>query len=225
MRHILFVFLTALILAPLGSLAQDVPPADAAQTAGSDSVAVKFIPISDLANQTAEIAKRLRAAMDLAFPNSDVAAIVENWTEFTEEQAAFVVETDERIASEASDEQLQELLRKWEVRRQQLATWVNVLDNRIDKLNPELSVMTESRDSWSLTRSVALRDSLPASVVAQIDTVLSAIGEVVSRLRTQLDVVLEIDGRVTLENVEAVAVLERLAKYQTEVLADRLSRP
>ncbi|MFV1979947.1 MAG: mechanosensitive ion channel family protein [Rhodothermia bacterium] len=224
MRHIVTFFFVAQILTPLTSVAQDAGQAGTTQSAQSDSIAAKVISISDLAERTGKVAVRLREADDLARADPDVTRIDENWVEFTATQAALVIDTDESLASEASDEQLNELLRRWEVRRQQLETLVDVLTNRIGELNPELLSIVQGRDIWSRTRSMAVRDSLPTSLVAQIDTVLFAIDDVSSRLRTRLDLVLEIDGRVTLENVEAVSMLDKLGKYQTEVLADRLSR-
>jgi potassium efflux system protein len=224
MRQILAFSLIGLLFTPLASAAQETESQDAEQSAQSDTVAAAAISISDLANRTGEVAQRLRAAIDLAAPDPDVTEIGNQWPEFSAVQSALRTETDEGLASGVSDGQLQEILRRWEVQHQQLESWEIILGNRIDALNGELSVIREARESWTLTRSSAVQDNLPASLVAQVDSVLAAVELVTSSLRSRLDHVLEIEGNVTFENIEVVSSQERLGKFQSAVLADRLSR-
>ena len=225
MTRILSILLVGTALLARPTFGQEVEPVDsAASTAADDSIAAAAIQVSDLANQTGEIARRLRAADALTDPDPNVTEIEDEWAEFTAMQDELERETEESLAADASDAQLDELLRRWQIQRQQLERWEDVLADRIDELNREVSGLTQARESWTVTRSTAVRDDLPAPFIAQIDTVLVAIDEVASRLRSRLDVVLELHGRLTFENVDAVAAQESLGKFQADVLTDRLSR-
>ncbi|MFC2085714.1 mechanosensitive ion channel family protein [Bacteroidota bacterium] len=224
MRLVSIFCLVSLILVPTFSRGQEATPRDSTQLISVDSVEAGAIRISDLADQTGITVRRLRAAAALSEPNPEILEIDTRFAAAAGELAALQSETNESLSSDASQEQLDELQRRWRVQIRELETWEVVLGERIEKLNQEGSELQQERDPWALTRSVAARDEFPASLLGQIDTVLVSIDRVNDMLRRRFDAVLELEGQVTRANLAAVKALESLGKVRSEVMTERLSR-
>jgi small-conductance mechanosensitive channel len=180
------------------------------------------IPQSELADHAEEVAARARRSRELLEPDPEIETILAEWPSFRSSLSDLKIETSKLDDEDTPQPVFDETLRRWSVRYGQLEDWEDALSARIQALNDEIEAVTAIRARWDATRGAAVADSLPETIIGQIDSVLSGTGRLLPRLQTERDRILDLQGRMTYENVEVVETLERLRARQTEALTGRL---
>jgi len=221
-RHFLATsFLFIGLILPVVSAAQ----IDSLHTVATDSSAAAELTIrlSELADQTVVVSARVLSADALSTQAPGVKDILDDWEDFSAELDELVIVTSELANLRTSPEQLDELLRRWQVHREQAIAWSSILSGRIEVLNLEVSHLVTMRSLWLRTRNEAIEEGRPASTISQINRVVDQIDKVVPALRERLDIVLDIQSRLALKNSVGPFAIERLSKFRTRALKDRLS--
>jgi small-conductance mechanosensitive channel len=157
-------------------------------------------------------------------PDPDVERIALEWPEFRLELSQLKVETADALDLETSESVLAELSRRWQIDQEQLQDWQEDLSRRIEELNLEVEILSSARLRWEATRVKASRDSLPETIIAQIDSVISVTDRTLPPLREARDRVLDLQSRITYENVEAQGTLDHINSLRSRQITDRFSR-
>jgi len=223
MQRLIQLLVVSAILIPSWADAQHTLPADTADTVSADSVQ-EAISVAELAGRTRAIADHLRRIQGILKPDARLTEIESAWPRFKSGQDRLAAETDTVVAAEVSEVRLDELRRRLQIQVVQLASWEETLSQQIDALSSELTATERAGESWRLTQSAAEREELPPILRIQIDSVVQDIADATNALRARLSEVLELEGRVTLESVEAGTAQDRLGQFETEALLERLRR-
>ena len=214
----LFVLAAVAMLSPPHARAQGSREADASQ---GEQQAADTAPV---AIQAPEIARRVAAANERlrelrALVEADP-AVVELRERFPELEASLLALAKDPASLDPeglSRRSLDNLRQRWLSYKTQLDDWAATLAARAETLDGSRGTLAAVRATWEATAQQAEIDEFPDATVAQINSVIEAIGAAEEELRARQEVVLTLQNQVVGESIRITEVLERIDAAREEV--------
>jgi small-conductance mechanosensitive channel len=173
----------------------------------------------------------VRSARELGELSAPVPEIQEIQSQLPE-QAAQLEERERRAKSLAADPTslvaLEEELKTWELAREQLASSLTLLTQRLTDLEAALEDLSQQRAVWKVTEQAALDAVAPDTVVARIRDVRQTLKDAKRSVEQRRDELLALQAQVAEEEKRARTALDALTEARTSfrsLLFLRDSRP
>ena len=169
------------------------------------------IPAAKIARGAGHASRTLRAIRSRPFPDPVQAEIEGDFRETIE-----ILESLKQQPGVKHPERLPlrrlEMIRDLVVRfRVQLEDWHSGLGRRVSEIEADKAELRELREVWEKTRdSTTTGEKVPAALIDRIGSVLGEVEELSGELREQLDAVLTVQDRVSIEESDINEILDRI---------------
>jgi small-conductance mechanosensitive channel len=217
---------TALSLAALlaAGAAAEEPQATAAPAPAAEPAPVAPVPLPRVVEQGEEAERNAKKLEALAAPVPELQQI----QEALPEQSAHLEERAKRARSLATDPgslvALEEELRSWELAREQLASTLALLTERLTELEGALEDLAQQRAVWKVTEEAAREAVAPDTVVSRIRDVRQTLKETKSAVETRRDDLLALQAQVAEGERVVRAALESLTEARSNFRSQLLLR-
>jgi potassium-dependent mechanosensitive channel len=202
-----------LLVAAAPARAQDAPAAAPAPAA--EAPPIQPVPLPRVAEEGEEAERAARKLGDLAAPVPEISEIETQLPE----QSAHLEERARRAKSLATDPTslvaLEEELKTWELAREQLASSLTLLTERLTDLETALEDLSQQRQVWKATEEAALQAVAPDTVVARIRDVSQALRDAKRSVERRRDELLALQAEVAEEEKRAHAALDALIEARS----------
>jgi small-conductance mechanosensitive channel len=216
-----------LLAAAAPALAQEPAPAPAPAPA-AEAKPVEPVPLPRVAEESETVVRSARELGELSAPMPEIQEIQSQLPE----QAAQLEERERRAKSLAADPTsliaLEEELKTWELAREQLASSLTLLTQRLTDLEAALENLSQQRAVWKATEQAALEAVAPDTVVARIRDVRQTLKDAKRSVEQRRDELLALQAQVAEEEKRARTALDALTEARTSfrsLLLLRDSRP
>ena len=157
------------------------------------------IPINEIGSEAVTASTRLMAIRQDATPRGLIDRIQEEWENREPQITTLRSETRRSLERTTDPDWLLELDRRWGRSETILDDWLGVLAGRSKLLTADLLELASMERQWGATLSIARNSDLPASVIANVDTLLLEIEELEPIVQDRLNAFLELESRVSRE--------------------------
>ena len=204
---------SALAFALLFISATPAPAQNASAAApAAETPPIEPVPLPKVAEQGEEVVRAARKLGSLAEPVPEVEEIEATLPE----QSAQLEERAKRAKKLATDPSsliaLEEELKTWELAREQLATSLTLLTQRLVALEGALDDLALQRQVWKATEEAALQATAPGTVVERIRDVRQALRDAKRSVEQRRDALLSLQAQVAEEEKRARAALDALTE-------------
>ena len=164
------------------SIASTPPPIQAQLSSAVKSKQPVAIPLANVALEAAQEETFLESINPQASVDADMQGVEKQLPALTAQIDREVPELEKRLRFSESLGGLQSLQQVWASRQLTLTTWQGVLTKRAETLQDDMTQLLAHQKSWDLTGATALAGAAPPEVIAQINTIRSAILNTIPQL-------------------------------------------
>ena len=182
------------------------------------------IPSAEVATKASEATNFLTTLSSKFAPSSEIEKIQNLLAKLRGQIDEELADTANILRQEPTLATLQAQQLFWNRRHQRVIAWLTLLTQRAIDLRGALDRLAHMKETWALTRDVALASQSPAQVLQQIETVLAAIETERTPLAAQQDNVLDLQASIATELARCDDALSQLTRAQQAAVTDILTR-
>ena len=182
------------------------------------------IPPAEVATRASEATNFLTIFSSKFAPRPEIEKIQNSLAKLSIQIDEAFADTTDTLRQQPTLATLQAQQALWNRRHQPLTAWLTLLTQRAVDLRGALERLAHMGETWAYSRDAAQAGQAPPPILQQIETVLTAIGAEQTRLKTQQDALLELQGSIAKELARCDDALSQVTRAQQEAVTGILVR-
>jgi small-conductance mechanosensitive channel len=209
-----------LAAAPRDSFGQTHAPAPPAAQAGTATA----ITAEEVIAKSAEVTNLLATVAEKFTPTAEFEKIEKSIPEITRQIDLDFTDTSVTLAEQPPLTTIQAEQARWQQRHLQVSAWLTLLTHRAVELKAAYDHLTRISGIWAQTREAVQAEQAPPAILQQVVSTLGSIESAKTRLKSEEDAVLGLQGSLAAELARCDEVLAHIARAQKSAVAGMLSR-
>jgi potassium efflux system protein len=193
-----------------------------AQTAASPSHAAPaspgIIPAAEIIAKSSEVTNLLAALTQKFSPSDEIQDIKRSIPGLAQQIDLDFTDTSAILGDQPPLETLKVQHALWQRWHQRISSELSQLTQRASGLREALGRLANLRETWELTREHAQSQGAPVSILQQIETALTGIEAMQSRLKIQEEEALGLQGELARESARCDEMLMQVSKAQASAV-------
>jgi potassium-dependent mechanosensitive channel len=220
----LVLIAAAVILVAFLPLARAAEPAPSAPQPSPAAPPTAPIPLSEVAERTAEVTHTLQNLKAYLTPGSTIQEIKAQLENLRRDIDADFEVISEMLRTSPTLEKLQTEQKLWQGRHLLASGWLKTLTGRANEVKSALDRLHENEKIWRATRDAAAASNASGQILQQIDVVNSLLEAVRVPLADQLSNTLDLQAAVAKEMSRCESVFSQVIDAQKQEVGGLLTR-